>query len=440
MLDNLRKDLRGAIDKIVKSNSVDKETIIQLKKDIQRSLIMSDVEAGLVVSLTKRLQQRALDETPPPGLSRKKHIIKILYEELSSLLGDEYTLEIPKDKTMRILLLGIQGSGKTTTCAKLSKILHDKGNTVGVIGADNYRPGALVQLKTMCDKAKTEVYGNETNQDADDIVKKGLEHFKDTCDVIIVDTAGRHRRESDLLDEMRSISKVAQPDLTILVIDGTVGQQCFAQSKAFHETAPVGGIIVTKLDGSGKGGGALAAAAATGARIMFISNGERIDDLVPFSPTRFVGRMLDMGDIQAILDLAKKLENVADGNRAKRIYRGKMSLIDFLEEIESVTSAGSLKNMLDSIPMFAGQVSDKRMEDIDSNMEKWRYMIQSMTEEEQMNPDIINRSRTKRISRGAGCTERDVKNMIKNYNSTKTMIKSNKGRKMPDLMRRMGLG
>lgn len=440
MLNNLRKDLRGAIDKIVKSNNVDKETIIQLKKDVQRSLIMSDVEAGLVVSVTGRLQQRALDETPPPGLSRKDHVVKILYEELSSLLGDEYILNVPKDKTMRILLLGIQGSGKTTTCAKLAKVLHDKDITVGVIGADNYRPGALVQLKTMCEKAKAEVYGNETNQNADDIVRMGLEYFKDTHNVIIIDTAGRHRREDELLDEMKSISKVARPDLTILVIDGTVGQQCFAQSKAFHQTVTVGGIIVTKLDGSGKGGGALAAAAATGARIMFISNGERIDDLIPFSPTRFVGRMLDMGDIQAILDLAKKLETAADGGRAKRIYRGKMSLIDFLEEIEGVVNAGSLKNVLDSIPMFAGQVSDKRMNDIDSNMEKWRYMIQSMTEEEQMNPDMINRSRAKRISRGSGCSERDVKDLIKSYNSTKTMIKSNKGRKMPDLMRRMGLG
>ena len=440
MLDDLRKGLRGAINKIVKSNSLDENVIAQLKKDVQRSLIMSDVEAGLVVEVTGRLHQRALEEMPPPGLSRKNHIVKILYEELSSLLGTEYTLNVPNDKTMKILLLGIQGSGKTTTCAKISKILHDGGTTVGVIGADNYRPGALTQLRTMCDKAKTEVYGTESNKSADDIVREGLKYFGDTHNVIIVDTAGRHRKEQDLLDEMKRISSVAQPDLVILVIDGTVGQQCFAQAKAFHAAVPVGGIIITKLDGSGKGGGALAAAAATGARIMFVSNGERIDDLVPFSPTRFVGRMLGMGDIQAVLDLAKKLERKSDGDRAKRIYRGKMSLIDFLEEMENVVKSGSLKDMLDSIPMLAGKVSDKRLDNVDSNMEKWRYMVQSMTEEEQMNPDVLNRSRIKRISRGSGCTERDVKNLIKGYNSTKTMIKSNKGRKMTDMMRRMGMG
>lgn len=440
MLDDLRKGLRGAINKIVKSNSLDEKVIAQLKKDVQRSLIMSDVEAGLVVEVTGRLHQRALEEMPPPGLSRKNHVVKILYEELSSLLGTEYTLNVPNDKTMKILLLGIQGSGKTTTCAKISKILHDGGTTVGVIGADNYRPGALTQLRTMCDKAKTEVYGNESNKSADDIVREGLKYFGDTHNVIIVDTAGRHRKEQDLLDEMKRISSVAQPDLVILVIDGTVGQQCFAQAKAFHAAVPVGGIIITKLDGSGKGGGALAAAAATGARIMFVSNGERIDDLVPFSPTRFVGRMLGMGDIQAVLDLAKKLERKSDGDRTKRIYRGKMSLIDFLEEMENVVKSGSLKDMLDSIPMLAGKVSDKRLDNVDSNMEKWRYMVQSMTEEEQMNPDVLNRSRIKRISRGSGCTERDVKNLIKGYNSTKTMIKSNKGRKMTDMMRRMGMG
>lgn len=440
MLDDLRKGLRGAIDKIVKSNSVDKETISLLKKDIQRSLILADIEAGLVVDVTGRLYKRALEEKPPPGLSHKNHVVKILYEEMSRLMGTEYALNVPEDGTMRIVLLGIQGSGKTTTCAKLSKVLQGAGHTVGVIGADNYRPGALAQLRTMCEKAKTEVYGSEARREADDIVRDGLGHFGDRYNVIIVDTAGRHKNEKELLDEMRRINAVARPDVTILVIDGTAGQQCFGQAKAFHEAVPVGGIIVTKLDGSGKGGGALAAAAATGARIMFVSNGERIDDLVPFSPTRFVGRMLGMGDIQAVLDLARRLEKTADTDRAKRVYRGKMSLIDFLEEMENAWKTGSMREMLESIPMFAGKMSDKRLEDAEENLEKWRYIVQSMTETEQMNPDILNRSRIRRISQGAGCSDRDVKNLIKNYNSTRTIIKSNKGRKMQDLMRRMGMG
>ena len=439
MLDDLRSNLRGAVDKIVRSSSVDKEAIRQLKKDIQRALIMSDVETRLVVDITNKLHDRALKENPPPGLSRKDHVVKILYDELSGLLGEESTLPV-KDGTVRILLLGIQGSGKTTTCAKLAKILRSKGHSVGVIGADNYRAGALVQLQTMCEKAKVEVYGSKTPRGSADIVRDGLKHFGDSHDYIIVDTAGRHKEEKDLLDEMNQIGKVANPDIALLVIDGTIGQQCHKQAKAFHSTVPVGGIIITKLDSSGRGGGALAAAAATGAHIMFISNGERIDDLVPFSPTRFVGRMLGMGDIKAILDLAKKLEDHVDEDRATRIVRGKMSLLDFLNELENVQNSGSMKDLLDSIPMLAGKITDSHAEQAQRNFEKWRAIVQSMTDEERSKPNILNRSRMQRIARGSGNSERDIKNMIKQFNVTKSTIKSNKGRKMQSFMRRMGMG
>ena len=440
MLDKLRGNLREAVNKIVRSNVVDEKIVADLKKDIQKALILSDVDTQLTFDISKRLEARALQEMPPPGLSRKDHVIKILYDELSGLLGEEASLEINAGTTHRILLLGIQGSGKTTTCAKLAKLLSGRGHTVGVIGADNYRPGALTQLRTMCEKAKTEVYGSESQDDSTRIVRDGLKHFGDSCDVILIDTAGRHKEEKQLLEEMDRISSVAKPDRSLLVIDGTIGQQCFRQAEAFHRTVPVGGIIVTKLDSSGRGGGALAAAAATGARIMFVSNGEKIDDLEPFVPTRFVGKMLGMGDIKAVLDLAKKLEEAADGDRSKRIYRGKMTLMDFLNEMESVKGAGSMRELLDSIPAFAGKMKDSQIEQAEENTEKWRYIIQSMTEDERNNPDILNRSRTMRIARGSGWSEHDVKFLVKNFNATKTMIKSNKGRKMQGMLRRMGLG
>ena len=205
-------------------------------------------------------------------------------------------------------MLGIQGSGKTTITSKLSKFLTRQGYRVGVIGADTFRPGALVQLQTMCEKSNVEVYGDENNKDSPDIVKKGIKHFENTnLDIILIDTAGRHKEEKDLLDEMTQISEVAKPDLALLVIDGTIGQQCFSQAEAFNKTVPVGGIVITKLDSSAKGGGALAASAATGAQVMYIGTGERIDDLEQFAPTRFVGRLLGMGDVQAVLDLAKRL-------------------------------------------------------------------------------------------------------------------------------------
>lgn len=440
MLDGLRSNLRDAVGRIVKSQGVDTDLVKALKKDVQRALLMADVDPVTVVDITGRVEERALTETPPPGLSRKYHVVTILYEELSKLMGGEQSLPLKPDGTTKILLLGIQGSGKTTTCAKLAKLLTDQQKSVGVIGADNYRPGALVQLKTMCAQAKAGVYGNDTGVEPDTIVREGLDHFGGSQNVIIIDTAGRHKEDADLLEEMRRISAVAKPDVSLLVIDGTMGQQCYRQAEAFHRTVPVGGIIITKLDSSGKGGGALAAAAATGARIMFVSNGERIGDLLPFSPTRFVGRMLDMGDVRAILDMAKKLESSMDDDRTKRIYRGKMSLLDFLDELTNMQNAGSIRDVVESMPGMAGKVSEDGVSKAEENIERWQSMVQSMTAEEQSRPDILNRSRIRRVARGSGCTDRDVKILLKQFDNTKTLIKSNKGRKMQGLMRRMGMG
>jgi len=441
MLDNLKDNLRGAIQKIVKSSGIDEELIKELSKDVQRALLQSDVNVRLVLEITKNLEERSLNETPPPGLSRKDHIVKILYDELSKLLGNETEFNFQPGKQNKVILLGIQGSGKTTVASKLAKFLTKQGYSVGVIGADTYRPGALVQLRTMCEKSNVEVYGEENNKDSPEIVKNGLKHYeKLPLDIILIDTAGRHKEEQDLLDEMERINKIANPELALLVIDGTIGQQCFSQAEAFHKTLPVGGIIVTKLDSSAKGGGAIAASAATGAQIMYIGTGERIDDLEKFSPTRFVGRLLGMGDIQAVLDLAKRLENEGDDVRLKRISSGKMNMDDFFYQLEEVTKVGSLRGFLDNMPGLSGMVKDDQLDQMEGRVSKWRFIIQSMTKEEKADPDLLNSSRIKRIARGSGWSEHDVKELYKNYKNSKNMMKASKGRQMQGNLRRMGLG
>lgn len=400
MLDNLKNNLRDAIKKIVKSSGIDEELIKELSKDVQRALLQSDVNVRLVLQITKQLEERSLNETPPPGLSRKDHIVKILYDELAKLLGNETDFEFKPGRLNKVMMLGIQGSGKTTVTAKMGKFLTKQGYKVGVIGADTYRPGALVQLKTMCEKANVEVFGDESIKDSPEIVKSGLKHFENSgLDIILIDTAGRHKEEQDLLDEMMRINKAADPDLALLVIDGTIGQQCFNQAEAFHKTVSVGGIIITKLDSSAKGGGAIAASAATGAQIMYIGTGERIDDLEKFSPTRFVGRLLGMGDVQAVLDLAKRLENEADDVRLKRISSGKMNMDDFYYQLEEMTKVGSLKGLLDSMPGMGGMVKEDQLDQMEERVSKWRFIIQSMTKEEKADPDLLNSSRIKRIAR-----------------------------------------
>ena len=455
MLDNLRTGLRGAIKKIVGASDINEELIDSLCKDIQRALLQSDVNVKLVLEITKRIKERALNEEPVRGLTRKDHIITILYGELARLLGytgqtiknidksqqiDEKIISFEPNKQSVILMLGIQGSGKTTVTAKIARWLLKHGYSVGVIGADTWRPGALTQLRMNCSRINVEVYGEEPNSSAVDIVRKGLEHFKiQKVDITIVDTAGRHKEELSLLDEMRTMRDVINPDLVLLVIDGTIGQQAFNQAKAFHEAVAVGGIIVTKLDGTAKGGGVLAASAVTGAKVMFIGTGERIDDLEVFSPTGFVGRILGMGDIKAILEMARGLELQADENQAKRLLSGKMTIEDFYAQMENVGKMG-FRNVIDNLPGLSGMVKEDQLDALEGKMEKWRFIIQSMTRDEKKNPDIINESRRKRIARGAGITEHEVKDLVKQYSNSKTMMKQAKGRQMQGMLRKFGIG
>ena len=455
MLDNLRTGLRSAIKKIVRASDINEDLINSLCKDVQRALLQSDVNVKLVLELTNRIKDRAINEEPVKGLTRKDHIITILYGELATLLGysgqtiknidksqysDEKIINFEPDKQSAVLMLGIQGSGKTTVTAKVARWLLKHGYSVGVIGADTWRPGALTQLKMNCSRINVEVYGDETNSNAVDIVKKGLEHFKiQNIDVIIIDTAGRHKEESSLLDEMREMRNVIHPELVLLVIDGTIGQQAFNQAKAFHEAATVGGIIVTKLDGTAKGGGVLAASAVTGAKVLFVGTGERIDDLEEFSPTSFVGRILGMGDIKAILEMARGLELQADENQARRLLSGKMTIEDFYAQMENVGRMG-IRNVIDNLPGMSGMVKEDQLDALERKMEKWRFIIQSMTKDEKKNPEIVNESRRKRIARGSGLTEHEVKELVKQYSSSKTLMKQTKGRQMQGMLRKFGIG
>jgi signal recognition particle subunit SRP54 len=438
MLDSLREGLQNAISKILNSNTVDEKVVKEFVRDLQRTLIQSDVNVKMALEVTERVQKRALDEKPPAGVTKKDQIVSILYEELARLLGGEGGLHLDKTKTNVVVMLGVQGSGKTTTTAKIARFYTKRGYKVGVVAADTFRPGAVAQLKTLASAVGAEVYSDEKEKDSVKIAKKGKEAFEGSKNLVIIDTAGRHKEEKGLLQEMKEVVGAVKPDATLLVIDGTIGQQCFSQAQAFHQASPVGGIIVTKLDGAAKGGGALAAAAATGAKVYFIGTGERIDDLEEFAPTRFVGRLLGMGDLKALMDMVRQSDVEVDEKATQRMMSGKMTMDDLLVQLEQMKKFGSLKKLLEHIPGLSGTVNVGELDKAEGRFVVYRSIIQSMTGSEKADPDTINSSRLKRIARGSGRNEKDVRELLSRYKQMKSLFKTSKGREFRQMVRRMG--
>lgn len=438
MLDKLREGLQAAVKRVLGASTIDEEAIKEFVKDLQRTLLQSDVNARLVIDVSTRIERRALEENPPAGLPRRDHIVTILYQELARIMGQEQKFDIPKGTTSVILMMGIQGSGKTTVVGKLSRHLLKRGYSLGVVGADTFRPGALVQLRTLCSTSGIEVYGDEKEKNSISVATKGVEYFRDlNKDVVIVDTAGRHKEERSLLDEMKTISKKVSPAYSLLVIDGAIGQQSFKQAEAFHQANPVGGLIISKLDGAAKGGGALAAAAATGASILYIGTGERIDDLEHFSPTRFAGRLLGMGDLKALLERAKDLETEADEEKIKRMMSGKMTIDDLYYQLEQIKKMGSIRKILELVPGFSTALGDKDLKNVEEDMDKWKFIIQSMSKHERQNPDVLNSSRMRRIAKGSGRNEREIKDLLQRYKQAKVVFKASKGRGMKQFMKKL---
>ena len=432
MLEKLGESITRALNKIKNATFVDKKLVKEVIKDIQKALIQADVNVRLVLKMSKEIERRAIYEEVPKGLSKKEHIIKIVYEELIKLLGEEgQKLKIDPKKRNVILLVGIQGSGKTTTAAKLARYLQKMGLRPGLIEADTYRPAAYQQLKQLAERIHVPVYGVESGGKTPvEIVREGLEHLKNV-DVVIIDTAGRHKEEKELLKEMKEIKEVANPDEIILVIDGTLGQQAKSQAKAFKEAVgDIGSIIVTKLDGSAKGGGALSAVAEIKAPIKFIGTGEGIEDLEPFDPKKFVSRLLGMGDLDTLL---KKTEDIIDEETEESldaIMRGKFTLNELYSQLEAISKMGPMKQILSMIPGFGGAIPKEAIHLTEQKLKKYKVIMDSMTKEEKENPEIIKSSRIRRIARGAGVREEDVKELLRYYTTTKNALQNLKRGKM----------
>ncbi len=420
VLEGLGQSLRNVLKKVAGASNIDEALVKDITRDIQRALLQADVNVKLVLELTKNVEQRALNEEPPAGTSPKEHIIKIIYDELIGILGEPRPLPVAKQT---IMMVGLYGQGKTTTTGKLGRYFHKRGLKVGFIAADVYRPAAYDQLKQVAEQVGVAIYGEPGEKDAAKIVADGMRQFQ-TMDVIIIDTSGRHALEDELINELKRIADVAKPNERILVLDASVGQQAGPQAKAFHDAVGVTSVIITKMDGTAKGGGALSAVAQTKAPIVFLGTGEHLIDLEPFDPTRFISRLLGMGDLQTLLEAAKEgISEEKAEETVRKMMSGRFTLVEMYEQMEMLTSMGPLKKIMSMLPGIGGLQDKVDLEESQERLRKFKIIMDSMTDEEMEDPKIVKASRINRIARGAGVETRDVRELIKQFNMSKKAVK-----------------
>jgi signal recognition particle subunit SRP54 len=424
VLDNLGTSLKGALQKLANAGKIDKEVIDEVVKDIQRALIQADVNVKLVMKLSNRIKERALTEAPPAGMDSREHVLRIVYTELVNIIGKATPIAL---ESQTIMMVGLQGSGKTTTTAKLARFFSRKGLKPAVICADTYRPGAYDQLSQLCEKLGVMFYGERDNKDAVAIVRNGL---KETAkyDVRIVDTAGRHALETDLIKEMKEIWALTNFTHRFLVLDAAIGQQASEQAKAFNDAVGITGVVITKLDGTAKGGGALSAVSDTNTSIAFIGVGETPEDLERFDPDGFISRLLGMGDLKALVEKANEVLSQKDVN-VEKMMTGKFTLNDMYSQLEAINKMGPLKQIMSMLPLggLGGNITDDMYRMTQDKLSSYRIIMDSMTEVEKDDPKLIGSSRITRIARGSGRAPEDVRELLKYHKMMQKAMKGMKG-------------
>ncbi|MBI4146543.1 signal recognition particle protein [Candidatus Woesearchaeota archaeon] len=440
VLDKLGEGLRGTLQKIAKAIFVDDKLINELVKDIQRALLQSDVNVKLVFELSQKIKDRIAKEQTPGALTKREHLINIVYEELTKFLGGEKSeLNLPGNRPDKMMLIGLFGSGKTTQCGKLAKYLAKRGKKVALLGLDVHRPAAMDQLSQVGKPINVPVFILKGEKDPIKIYKHFEPEFK-KFDVIIIDTAGRDALSQDLIEELKNVHQLAQPSESLLIISADIGQAAQQQAKAFHEAGAISGVIVTKMDGTAKGGGALSACAVTGAPIKFIGVGERVDDLEPFNPKGFVGRLLGMGDLEALLEKAKEAVSEEEAkDMEKKLLKGEFNLIDLYSQMEAMSKMGPLGKVLEMIPGFGNISMPKEALQVqEGKLKKWKHAMNSMTKAELEDPEIIDAQRIERIGKGSGVSTGDIRDLLKQYRMAKKMVKMLKGESPEKLMKKLG--
>ncbi|MCK4319287.1 signal recognition particle protein [Candidatus Micrarchaeota archaeon] len=412
---DLGKGLRQLISKITKKPYIDESEVKLFIKDLQRILISSDVEVKLVFQLSKNIEKRALTEEKKQGLTLREHLLKVVYDELVALMGESYSPRIDKHK---VLLLGLFGSGKSTTASKLAYFYKKKGLSVLLVGADVERPAAQEQLEQLASQIEVEYFTIKGEKDASKIVDEALKNSKEN--VIIVDSAGRSAFDGELKDELKGISDSLKPDESFLVVSGDIGQVAGKQAKEFSEALPITGVVVTKMDGRGKGGGALSAVAATGSKIAFIGTGEKKDDFEIYNSSKFVERLLGIPDIEGLME---KMKHIAESEKLEQKQFEKFTIKAFYQQMKAAKKMGPLDGVFSM--MGLSDVPEEVLHQGETKLKRFEAIINSMTEDERENAELVKKSKSRidRISKGAGVASEEVREFLSQFFKMEGMFK-----------------
>jgi signal recognition particle subunit SRP54 len=438
------------------SHIINDSVIDEMLKNICNALVTADVNFKTVMSLRQNIKKNINLEEIPAGLDKRKAIKKVVFDELVKMLDPGVQPWKPqKGKTNVIMFVGLQGSGKTTTVTKLAAYYKRKGWRPALLCCDTFRAGAYDQLAQNATRAKIPFYGSYTERDPVKLAHDGLEKFKEVGnDIIIVDTSGRHKQEAALFEEMEQVANVVKPNQIVFVMDGSIGQAAFDQALAFKEKVDIGAVILTKLDGHAKGGGALSAVAATKSPIIFVGTGEDINDLQEFQVHSFVSRLLGMGDVKGMIDIIKEVvPKESQPKIAKRLQEGKFSLRDMYEQFQNMLKMGPLDQVIGMLPMETGLnqlLKGAKGESGHQKIKSYMTIMDSMTDEELDIPKVLNPTRISRIARGSGRSVKEVNELLLQYKQFEKVVARMKnvrpGRNMnqlqnlvpPHLLKQMG--
>jgi signal recognition particle subunit SRP54 len=435
MFESLTEKLGHALRNLRGVGKLTAENMADALKEVRTALLAADVHFKVAREFVERVQQQCVGQEVLKGVAPGQQVVKIIHDELVRLLGEGAT-DLSAARPLKILMVGLHGSGKTTSTAKLGKLLKKRGGRPFVVGADIYRPAAIDQLEILAKQEELGFYADRASKDVPAIGAAGLEAARAaTADCIIFDTAGRLQIDTDLIEEVKRLRARVQPDEVLLVADGALGQEAIHVAKAFHDALQLTGLILTKLDGDTRGGAALSIKSVTGVPIKFIGTGEKTTDFETFHPDRLASRILGMGDVVSLVEKAQEAIDQKDAEKmAEKMRKADFDLEDFLAQMQQVKKLGSMQSIMGMIPGMSGM---QLPEGADSQMARTEAIIKSMTKQERRKPEILNGSRRQRIASGAGVKIVEVNQLLKSFQQMQKMMRMMKGGGGRKMMRQM---